>query len=331
MSITVLASVKGSPGVTTTACLVGSTWPDAERVVVAECDPSGGDLSARFALSARQGWTSLAASIRRGAAGPLGEHLQTLPGGLRVLIGSRDTSADCARLSRHFLDRGRQFPDGPWDILADLGRIIRGDGMQASLLGVADRVIVVLRTDAGAVMHVKSWTDSLPSDLRGRIGLVTVGGGKVCYPSREIESFTSLSVVGHLPDDREVARAVSGEPTTHRRLRRSPLTMAAATLAARLAPEADCQGGELQPSTDDDEASSTDVEMPSVAGDGSRLRIRFGGRLERPKILDRVLLRHQANDWSERALPVLESPEPDGHRFDPDPTCGTDPVLRSLP
>ena len=139
VSILVLASVKGSPGVTTTACLLGSTWPNADRIVVAECDPSGGDLSARFALSARQGWTSLAASIRRGASGPLGEHLQTLPGGLRVLIGSRDSSPDCARLSAHFLERGRQFTDGPWDIVADVGRIVRGERTQTSWLGVADR------------------------------------------------------------------------------------------------------------------------------------------------------------------------------------------------
>lgn len=326
MSITVLASVKGSPGVTTTACLLGSTWPDPERIVLAECDPSGGDLSARFALSARQGWTSLAASIRRGGAGPLGEHLQTLPGGLRVLIGSRETSADCARLSRHLLDRGRQFTDGPWDMLADVGRIVRGDGTQSSLLGVADRVIVVLRTDAGAVIHVKSWTDSLPSDLRGRVGLVTVGGKG--YPSPEIEAFTSLSVIGHLPDDREVARAVSGEPATHRRLRRSPLTVAAATLAARLCPEADCQGGELRPSTDGDEAS-IDVEVPCVADDGSRLRFPFGGRLERPKILDRMHLRRQGDDWSERTFPMPEPHEPEGQRLDPDPASGADPVLRT--
>jgi MinD-like ATPase involved in chromosome partitioning or flagellar assembly len=327
----VLASVKGSPGVTTTACLLGSTWPDPERIVVAECDPSGGDLSARFALSARQGWSSLAASIRRGAAGSLGEHLQTLPGGLRVLIGSRDTSADCARLSRHFLDRERQFTDGPWDILADAGRIIRGDGTQACLFGVADRVIVVLRTDAGAVMHVKSWTDSLPSDLRGRVGLVTVGGKG--YPRHEIEAFTSQSVIGHLPDDREVARAASGEPAAHRRLHRSPLTIAAVKLAARLSPEANCQGDELRPGTDDDVASSTDVETLSLADRGSRLRFRFGSRLERPKILDRVLLRDRASDWSERTSPMPESAESDRQRLDPDPdpTCRTDPVLRTLP
>jgi MinD-like ATPase involved in chromosome partitioning or flagellar assembly len=328
VSILALASVKGSPGVTTTACLLGSTWPNADRVVVAECDPSGGDLSARFALSARQGWTSLAASIRRGASGPLGEHLQTLPGGLRVLIGSRDSSPDCARLSRHFLERGREFTDGPWDIVVDVGRIVRGDGTQTSWLAVADRVILVLRTDAGAVIHAKSWADTLPSDLKGRLALVTVGAKG--YPNREIEGFTSLSVIGHLPEDREVARAVSGEPATQRRLRRSSLTAATATLAARLFLEADCNDGELRSSADDDLASRSDAEMTSVADDGSRLRFRLGGRLDRPKVLDRVLVRHQAHHWSERVFPMPELPESEGERLDSDPIPRTDPVLRTV-
>jgi hypothetical protein len=232
-------------------------------------------------------------------------------------------------LSRHFLDRGRQFTDGPWDILADAGRIIRGDRTQASLFGVADRVIVVLRTDAGAVIHVKSWTESLPSDLRRRVDLVTVG--RRGYPKHEIETFTSQSVIGHLPDDREVARAVSGEPAAHRRFRRSPLTIAAVMLAARLSSEANCEGGELRSSTDDDVPSTSDVEMPSLADGDSRLRFRFGSRLERPKILDRVLSRNHAIDWSERTFPITESAKSDGQRIDPDPTSRTDGVLRMLP
>lgn len=327
MSITVLASVKGSPGVTTTACLLGSTWPDSEGIVVAECDPSGGDLSPRFALSARQGWTSLAASIRRGAAGGLlGEHLQALPGGLRVLVGSPDAAPDCARLSRHFLDRGRQFRDGPWDVLADVGRIIGGDGTQASWLGVADRVIIVLRTDAAAVIHVKSWADILPSDLRGRVGLVTVGAKG--YPRHQIENFTSLSVIGHLPEDRGVARALSGEPVAPRRLRRSALTAAASALAGCLSGELDDKDDELRPSTKCDMASGADDEMPSVRDDGSRLQLRLGSRLVRPKILDRVLVRNQA-DSGDRTLPMTDSAESDEVRLEPDPTPRTEPVLRT--
>src|ERR1019366_10538581 len=50
-----LCSAKGAPGVTTLACVLGAVWPTHRAVVVAECDPSGGDLAGRFALSTRTG------------------------------------------------------------------------------------------------------------------------------------------------------------------------------------------------------------------------------------------------------------------------------------
>jgi MinD-like ATPase involved in chromosome partitioning or flagellar assembly len=235
MSVIALASLKGSPGVTTTACLLGATWPEPRQVVVGECDPSGGDLAARFALSSRQGWSSLAAAIRRqGVGGPLADHLQTLPGGLRVLVGGRETAVDAARLAHLFLDRAIQFGDGPWDFIADLGRLLPQGATEGKWFEVAATVVLVLRPDASSVVHVKNWADGLPSELVDRIGLVTVGSGE--HPADEIERFTSLPVLGRLPEDRS-ARSVSGEPAAIRRLRRSSLVTAAATLAARLRPE----------------------------------------------------------------------------------------------
>jgi hypothetical protein len=233
MSVIVLASVKGSPGVTTTACLLGATWPNPERIVVGECDPAGSDLAPRFALSVRQGWTSLALSVRRsGGGGPLGEHLQLLPGGLRVLVGTRDSSLECARLAGSFLDQTSGFSDGPWALLVDIGRILPGSSAQSAWLDVADRVVVVLRTDASAVLHVKGWTDPPHPPWRDRLGLVTVGAR--AYSADEIERFTSSPVIGHLPEDPDVAGALCGSDRSRRRLRRSPLVAAAASLAAGL-------------------------------------------------------------------------------------------------
>ena len=65
MTIVSICSIKGAPGVTTLACLIGATWPVHRCVLVAEADVSGGDLAARFSLSSRRGWTTLSASIRR--------------------------------------------------------------------------------------------------------------------------------------------------------------------------------------------------------------------------------------------------------------------------
>ena len=53
MTIVSFSSLKGAPGVTTLSRLVGATWPEGRKVMLLECDASGGDLAARFQLSAR--------------------------------------------------------------------------------------------------------------------------------------------------------------------------------------------------------------------------------------------------------------------------------------
>ena len=65
VTIISVCSAKGSPGVTTLACALGAVWPAERRVMVAECDPSGGDIAARFGLSAKRGMTSLILEARR--------------------------------------------------------------------------------------------------------------------------------------------------------------------------------------------------------------------------------------------------------------------------
>ena len=44
MSLYALVSAGGSPGVTTTALTLSLGWPG--QVILAECDPSGGDILA---------------------------------------------------------------------------------------------------------------------------------------------------------------------------------------------------------------------------------------------------------------------------------------------
>lgn len=89
-----LGSVKASPGVTTLTVALAARWigGTARRLVV-ECDPSGGDLAMRFDLPLSPGLVSLAVAHRdptgpgsgeRGEAA--WEHVQSLPGGLPVLL-----------------------------------------------------------------------------------------------------------------------------------------------------------------------------------------------------------------------------------------------------
>src|SRR3954453_2540548 len=67
MSVIALASVKGSPGVSTATLALALVWP--RPVLVAECDPVGGDVTAGFlaGMSAPDGGLlGLALALRRG-------------------------------------------------------------------------------------------------------------------------------------------------------------------------------------------------------------------------------------------------------------------------
>ena len=155
MTCIALCSAKGSPGVTTLACVLGAVWPAERAVVVAECDPSGGDLGGRFALSTRLGMTSLVLTERqRVATADFRAHVQQLPGGLDVLVGP--AGADAARALDHELGASSlDLVADDCDMLADCGRLLPGATGQAKMLRAADRVLLVLRSDLAAISHAR--------------------------------------------------------------------------------------------------------------------------------------------------------------------------------
>ncbi len=177
MTVVSFCSVKGSPGITTLACLVGATWPAPRRAMVVECDSGGGDLVVRFQLSAKSGWTSFAASARRAHSGiEIGPHLQQLPGGLDVLTGSVGPDGpEAVRSIASLLASAESSPGGPWDVLVDLGRVIAGDGRALSCLSQSDAIVVGVRSDAASVTHVAR---KRPEPLRPMRG----PGGPCCHP-----------------------------------------------------------------------------------------------------------------------------------------------------
>src|ERR1700734_826069 len=92
MALIVIAADKGAPGVTTTALALAAVWP--RPVLLAECDPSGGDLVYRFpaahggSLDPRRGLVTLAGAARPGPPPrPPWEHTPKMAGGLDVLTG----------------------------------------------------------------------------------------------------------------------------------------------------------------------------------------------------------------------------------------------------
>jgi MinD-like ATPase involved in chromosome partitioning or flagellar assembly len=236
VTLVAFCSGKGSPGVSTLASVVGAVWPQERQIVVAECDPSGNDLAARFRLSPRLGMTSLVLAHRRSSAAEsktmLDGHLQTLPGGLEVLVGPVNPDASSS------LDRELGgvvptiFPSGV-DILVDCGRIVSGAGGQLEILKVADHVVVTTRSDAAAFAHTL-WTLDRIRDMTTKLtcSIAVVGPGP--FRVGEIEHVLQARVLGVIPFDPRSAEVACGLPGKLSRFARSTLVSAARRLVEQL-------------------------------------------------------------------------------------------------
>jgi MinD-like ATPase involved in chromosome partitioning or flagellar assembly len=231
VTVIAMASIKGAPGVTTLACLVGATWPAERAVMVAEADRGGGDLAARFGLSSKCGWSTFASASRRNpTAVAIAPHLQHLPGGLSVLIGpTRSERAEDPGMIEALLSVLPAQPEGPWDVIADLGRITSGRLVAGDWLERSDVAVIVVRGDAPSILHVKERATAIRQRSGDRVCLVVMGASR--YSNAEIEEFTGVIVAGNVPFEPGVAAVATGETGSPRRLSRSLLVASASRLA----------------------------------------------------------------------------------------------------
>jgi len=172
MALIAVAADKGAPGVTTTALALAAVWP--RPVLLAECDPAGGDLVYRFPASGgerldpRRGLLSLAVAARRGLQPHQAwEHTQKLNGGLDILTGV--TSAEQgAGLNLLWGPVGRVLAgNSQADVIADCGRL-GTDGPHYDLLAEAALVILVTRASLGEVVRLRERVTAVAAALRKR-------------------------------------------------------------------------------------------------------------------------------------------------------------------
>ncbi len=235
-----LCSVKGSPGVTTLAVALAMTWPHAEstRRLVAEVDPSGGDLAMRFGLSATPGLVSLAAAARRTRdPAVVWEHTQALPGGARALVAPPGGAHARAALSTL-----ATAPDGPLlpavardagvVVFADCGRVDPGSPAEA-IARCADALVVVTRTQGDDLAHAAARLGEL-ARWSPRPGLLLTGEG---YPTADVERELGVPAIGRLPHDPVAAATLTGHrpPPARRRGNSGGLARHTAALAHTLA------------------------------------------------------------------------------------------------
>jgi hypothetical protein len=237
MTLITFASIKGSPGTTTLACLTGAMWPAGRRAIVAECDSDGGDLAFRFSLSTKIGWQSLAAAARRGdVGGSVGAHLQSLPGGLEVLVApSRgavvgDGSRPAEEARRALCDIAIRSAS---DVIVDLGRLRLDSAESQRWLDQSQTACIVLRADAAAIAHVQEQVGAVQSRCGGTLLLILIGSGP--YSVAEVERFTGVPVVIEVPHDPSAAAVLTMGRGSHRRLARSALVRSARRLGRELA------------------------------------------------------------------------------------------------
>jgi MinD-like ATPase involved in chromosome partitioning or flagellar assembly len=159
MALIAIASDKGAPGVTTAALALAAVWP--RPVLLAECDPAGGDLVYRFPaadgghLDPRRGVLSLAVVARRGMQPQqVWEHTQKLPGGLDVLAGVTNAEQG-AGLSLLWGPIGKILAALPQaDVIADCGRL-GADGPLYDLLAEATTVVLVTKVHVADVIRLR--------------------------------------------------------------------------------------------------------------------------------------------------------------------------------
>lgn len=243
MTLVALCTASGAPGATTMACLLGAVWPLARPVVVAECDPAGGALAARFGLVGNVGMTSFVLANRQdsgpstgggnwvGAAG-VEPHLQRLPGGLEVLVGPPGPEA--ARIVDAEIGAMPSLLKLDRDLVVDCGRLVAGAPGQQAVLAVADAVVAVVSDDPADVAILAASGERLRDACGKGFSVAVVTGRR--STAEEIATMVGGKLAAVVPQDPGAAAVVRGCPGRARRLTRAPLVAAATRLQQRIVP-----------------------------------------------------------------------------------------------
>ena len=200
MALIAIASDKGAPGVTTAALALAAVWP--RPVLLAECDPAGGDLVYRFPavggghLDPRRGVLSLAVVARRGMQPQqVWEHVQKLHGGLDVLAGVTNAEQG-AGLSLLWGPIGKALASMPQaDVIADCGRL-GADGPLYDLLAEATTVVLVSKVHVADVIRLRDRATAFAAAAQSR-GRRNFGVGVVVVADHK-KFRASLSEVQHV-------------------------------------------------------------------------------------------------------------------------------------
>lgn len=243
MSLILLGAAKGAPGVTTAAVALAAVWP--RRAVVAECDPSGGDLALRLIgpgghpLAQDRGILSFATAVRANAPDVrLHDHLQTAAGGLEVLVGP-PSPRHAAAIEPAWTSVGVHLAAAEeHDVLADCGRLVPPN-VCLQLEPAARLLVLAVRATTAGLAHLRPLLAELDQrDVTATLVVLPIAERRrhalheVREVVRDVAARLQPVVVGPLVLDPLGAAGLAGEWT--RRLDRTPLVESARRVAHEL-------------------------------------------------------------------------------------------------
>jgi len=209
-----LVSAGGSPGVTTAAITLALTWP--APVIVAECDPSGGDILVGLLaghLPAGSGLMEHAMDADRSgqaATASLATHLVPLTDDRsRLLLPGLTDPRQAAGLEAAWPAVASTLTAQAADVIADCGRLDAGAGQPLAILSAARTVAIVLRPTLRQVWLARPRVEML-CHLAGssaRLALLLIGPGT--HSAREVAHALGVQVAAALPADLRTACVLS--------------------------------------------------------------------------------------------------------------------------
>jgi hypothetical protein len=166
--------------------------------------------------------TSLVLAARQATASnpPFAAHLQSLPGGLEILVGPVSVEAAGA-LDRELARIGPDVLSSEVDILADCGRLVPGAPGQKDIVARADVLLFLLRPDVAGLAHAHGVFSRLACLAPSRHYVVMVGGGS--FDIGEVREVLGAEVIAVVAHDPQAAAMACGEPGRSKTFARSRL------------------------------------------------------------------------------------------------------------
>ena len=233
MSVVAVVEAAGTAASTTTAVALAAAVPLGVETLLAECDPSGGDVAAWAGLSETPGWTTSVSTGDRSWEA-LCAHMQQLASGLSVLAAP--SRARVARtVVRESASRFAPLLAAMPDVVtfADCGRY---DETPSAWVASASLVLLLVRQASAPATVARVDRAAEVIDRLGRsharVGVVVVGAHP--YDPSEIAAAVGGQLFGVLAEDPIGAGQVGGGWTVGRGAGRSALLRSARPVAEAL-------------------------------------------------------------------------------------------------